>query len=150
MMLTNAGGPANAIFVPWDTALAETDGIRSTAPYSVTGGDVPTGGAGIVPTGMAGLWRLTQTLVVVSDHAESAFGAEMIVNDFAIRFWSATNDFLAGRTIGCPITPIVVPLAEGDAVWSWVNGVGNSFVIGADSTDFYSTFLMEYLGPAPA
>jgi hypothetical protein len=148
---TDATFAAAFMIVPWDTVLAETDGIRSTGTETPGVFSVPAGQAGVVPAGMAGLWRLAGQLYFDTDPtSDPDFIFTLIVNDLTpiIRsILGPSPGVVVPRQFSLSVGPIVLELAEGDVVWALAEApTGGTVKIGGFAGELFSTFLMEYLG----
>lgn len=129
--------------IEFDTILADTDGI-------VSGGDtfggitIPTNSSGTVPTGMAGLWRISANIRLGGASGFYQIEGGTLVNNFSGSYVTETqNPFADPTAVSLTIASWVRELAEGDVVWVGL------FLYGGTSVDSGgNTFLMEYLGPA--
>jgi hypothetical protein len=130
-------------YQPFATLLADTDSIRSTDPYTFGGITVAAGSAGVVPTGMAGYWRLAAGGNFSDAGGSGHVEFDIVVNNFSPFWYSSFSDLGAGLpdTFQLNVGPLVMELAEGDVVWCDV------FPTSGDVGSAAVTFLMEYLGP---
>lgn len=133
--------------LPYDVVLAQTDGIRSTGTHTFGAITVPTGAAGVVPVGMAGLWRLSMNQIVSNVSAE-ACEIDIVINDFDFFQPASLGDGAVSLTppgvFNLVIAPFVLELAEGDVMWCDVLPTNGDVDVG-----HLATFLMEYVGTLP-
>lgn len=124
-----------ATVVPFDTVLADTDSI-----YNGTDG-------GVVPVGMAGLWRRSAQAFFVNTGGvgatESALFSKNSLASFLQQNWEHDSSAVSE---GRAFPPFIEELAEGDEIQLYVGNGGSDAAGGG----FDTYMVMEYLGPAPA
>lgn len=151
LALASGTGIGSGIPVPFDTLYEDSDGIRSSGTYDFGLGTIPVGGAGVVPSGMAGRWRLGTSATISLDTDDNPANLSLYVNasDYhwqASWYTSIDGDDSLPSQLLLNIVPRVVTLAEGDVVWGFVStGSGNGELA---SAPYDTVLLMEYLGPS--
>jgi hypothetical protein len=159
-----------SVAVAFDTTAIDTDSIASAGtetfpspefPGFLPDISYPAGSCGVVPAGMAGLWRLGAAIQAYSATQKTYWHmrwgllingvkAPVYQHDGPAQFGSAASFLLM------PVPSDVWELAEGDVVGAWLyapssGGADNPtmFLGGGDTLLRTAHMLMEFLGPAP-